>query len=75
MMVPKDWYGGVEVVDIATMRIKRRLTQKELSELSGVPQQTISAIETGARRDPGASTLAMIAKALKCTVDDLIVDE
>ena len=57
------------------MREKRRMTQAELSALSGVSQQAISKIESGERPNPGAFTLYKLARALKCTVDDLIEDD
>ncbi len=46
------------------------LTQKQLAELSNVPQQTISAIESGSRM-PGADTLYNLASALHKRMDDL----
>jgi len=57
------------------MREQRRLSQKQLSILSGVPQQTISAIEQGARKNPGISTLQLLAKALSCTIEEILADE
>lgn len=53
-------------------RKKRRLNQRELSDLSGVPQPMISEIETGSVKNPTVLTMAKLAKALRCTVDDLI---
>lgn len=53
-------------------REKKGLTQAQLSLLSGVPQQTISAIESVSRKNPGIDTLLQIASALGCTVDDLL---
>ena len=53
--------------------IRRRhgLSQVDLSERSGVAQNTISDIETG-RRDPRPSTLRKLAKALGVEVGDFI---
>lgn len=53
-------------------RKKRRLNQRELSDISGVPQPMISEIETESVKNPRVFTLAKLAKALRCTVDDLI---
>ena len=53
-------------------REKKGLSQAQLSLLSGVPQQTISSIESASRKNPGIDTLLQIAKALGCTVDDLL---
>ena len=60
---------------VREFRKKAAISQKKLSSLSGVPQQTISAIESGARKNPGVETLRPIAKALGCAVDDLICKE
>lgn len=54
------------------LRTKRKLTQEELSRASGIKQQTISAIESGKNKYPRVDTLAALARALRCTVDDLI---
>ena len=43
--------------------------------LSGHPQQTISAIESGARKNPGVETLLPLARAMGCLVDDLIAED
>lgn len=47
------------------------LSQKRLAELSGVPQQTISAIESGDRQNPGIETLWLLSRPLGCQVGDL----
>lgn len=56
-------------------RRKRKLNQSELSKLSGVPQPMISQIETEDVKNPTVGTLAKLARALRCTVDDLIDDD
>ncbi len=63
------------MVILQKMRERRKMTQEELSQASGIKQQTISAIESGKNKYPRVDTLYALAKALKCTVDDLIVDE
>lgn len=60
------------IVILQKMREKRKMTQEELSRASGIRQQTISAIESGKNKAPRADTLFLLAKALKCTTDDLI---
>lgn len=60
------------MVILQRMREKRKLTQEELSRASGIKQQTISAIESGRNKYPRADTLFHLAKALRCTIDDLI---
>ena len=52
-------------------REKAGLSQKQLAELSKVPQQTISAIESGDRKNPGAETLYLLSAALGKKMDDL----
>ena len=56
-------------------REKKGISQYKLSSLSGVPQQTISAIESGARKNPGVETLLPLARAMGCLVDDLIAED
>lgn len=63
------------MVNLRSMREKRKLTQRELSTRSGVPQQTISSIESGERRNPGVETLYLLCCVLKCTIDDLYIPD
>lgn len=56
-------------------RRKRKLNQAELSKLSSVPQPMISEIENEIVKNPTVGTLAKLARALRCTVDDLIDDD
>ena len=54
------------------MRMNRGLLQKELSKLSGVTQASISKMEKdGIKR---ADKALDIAKALQCTVDEILDD-
>ena len=59
------------MVLLRQFREKRKLTQKELSERSGVPQPTISSIECGNRPGPGVDTLYALCAVLKCSLDDI----
>lgn len=54
------------------IRKKRNMTQKELATASGVLQQTISLIETECAKNPGVITMMKLARALRCSVYDLI---
>lgn len=47
------------------------LSQQALSNISGVPQSTISAVENGTRI-PKEDTMVMIAQGLRCTVGELL---
>ena len=53
------------------LRIKKEITQKELSKKLNVKQNTISQWETGERL-PRADKLFKLAKILNCTVDELL---
>ena len=61
------------------MMVSRRqeagLTQTDLAQKIGTVQQTISHLETGERGAPGILMLVRIARALKCSVYDLIEEE
>ena len=56
---------------LQVVREQKKLTQKRLAEISNVPQQTISAIESGQRKNPGIMTVRKLAEALQCGVDDI----
>ena len=59
------------------MRMKKSLTQEQLSEKSGVSFHTIQAYEYGLRRIDGAAleTLCRLAIALDCRIRDIIEGE
>ena len=63
----KEWEAGQIEYEIMRMLVKARneknLTQKELSELSGIRQSNISRIERGVCA-PSINTLKAIANAL-----------
>ena len=63
------------VVILQKLRKKRHITQQELSVSSGVRQQVISKIERGKTISPGVDVMHRLAKALRCTVDDLIEED
>jgi transcriptional regulator with XRE-family HTH domain len=63
------------VKNLETVRKHLKLSQKALSEASGVPQQTISAIETGQLKNPGIKTLRRLAATLDSNVDDIFPDD
>lgn len=57
--------------NIREMRKQMKMTQVELSRLSGIKQATISAIENG-RNAPTTPTLELLARAMRCSVSQLI---
>ena len=61
--------------NLEAVRKDQKLSQKALSEASRVPQQSISAIETGQMKNPGIKTLRRLAAALGCTVDDIFPND
>jgi transcriptional regulator with XRE-family HTH domain len=56
---------------LAELRLRSDLTQRRLSELSGVNPQTISEIERGIA-NPTLSTLEALARALKVELAELV---
>ena len=51
------------------------LTQQELGRISGIPQCSISQLERGVSKNPRIDTASRLARALHCTVEDLIEKE
>lgn len=52
-------------------RKRKRLTQTELAEISGVDQSTICAIETRRLKRPSWEIVARLARALEIAPDEL----
>lgn len=50
--------------NLSALRARRRLTQRGLANLLGLPQSTISAYERGAVADPSYWTVVRLASAL-----------
>ena len=65
----------MQVVRLREVREAKGIGQLALAKRSGVPQTTISAIETGERENPRIGTLWQLADALGCTVLDLWVPD
>lgn len=53
-------------------REKLRLTQTKCAELSGMPVPHWNRIEAGGRPDPQLSTLARVAKVLRCKITEIV---
>lgn len=58
-------------INLTELRVKRGLSMKKLSIKTGIARSTISCIESG-KSLPGALTLYKIAKAINCTMEELI---
>lgn len=61
------------VLRIKELRQKKGLTQCALSRLSGVPREQINRYESG-RAIPEIGTVQKLAKALECSLDELVTD-
>ena len=59
---------------IAALRGKQHMTQAKLSDISGVPQTTISGIEN-TQKTPGLKTAVKLAEALGVTPEELLPKE
>lgn len=57
---------------IKLMRESQGKSQHDVSMMSGLPVGYLSNIETGRIENPGADKLAIIARALDCTPNDLL---
>ena len=61
--------GGVNPADVLrAVRWTRRLSQRELADLAGLPRSTVDRIESGQVRDPGFSTVQRILAATGYTL-------
>ena len=59
------------MTSIKDIRKRLNMTQKQLSVRTGISQVNLSRYESG-KRSPKIGTAFKIAKALGCTVDELI---
>ncbi|MER8549407.1 helix-turn-helix domain-containing protein [Mesorhizobium sp. M1169] len=57
--------------NVQRIRLRRRLTQEQLAEISGFSQQSISGLEKG-RRNPTIITIYELALALGVSHTDLV---
>ena len=56
------------------IRTKKNISQKELASTLNVNSNNISRYETG-EREPNLKTLRKLAKALDCTIDELVEED
>lgn len=56
---------------ITELRIKNKLTQKQVADIFEISQQNVSQWETGLRK-PDYKLLKPLSKLYNCTVEDLI---
>jgi len=60
------------VRNIDERRVSQNLTVDKLSKIADIPLSTITKIRSKLVKDVRITTLEALAKALKCSVDDLI---
>lgn len=69
-MSEREWLG-VFARNLLQLMMDRMMTQKELAELSGLSEGTISKYIRNMQM-PGPKALVNLAYALSCTLDDLM---
>jgi transcriptional regulator with XRE-family HTH domain len=52
-------------------RLRRKLTQDQLAEQSGIAQSIISRLETGELQSPSWETVALLCRVLKYKPEDI----
>ena len=57
---------------LAEVRIAAGYTQSDLEEAAGVPQTTVSRIETGETKNPNVHTVAKVAAVLGVPIESLL---
>ena len=74
---PKSYYtrggkskGGIDTKNLAYLRERAKMTQRELAEMLGVERSSIAKWESGSAY-PRAAQLPALAKALSCSIDEL----
>jgi len=58
--------------NIRRYRINKEMSIQKLSELSGLDNHTIWAIENGERKNPTINTLTKIANVLTISIEDIL---
>ena len=57
---------------LAEVRRSRGISKYQLSALTGISQSYLSELESGKRDNPCIKNVCKIAKALQCSLDDLV---
>lgn len=60
-------------MSIEKRRVAKNLTQQQLADKCGIKQNSISRYEKGVR-EPSIKVLMTLAKALDCSIDELLRD-
>lgn len=56
--------------DLKRMKEERKLTTKQISELSGIPESTISRILSGQTDNPSFDTICSLVRAMGGSLDE-----
>ena len=65
---------GMIIINLYNIKWKKKYTNKELAEYSGLSTTTITKLTKGEHVDMKLSTLERIAKFFGCSVKDIIVE-
>lgn len=57
---------------VKVLRMRKGMTQEELSKKAGISRQTLNYIETGKTVNITVATLMKLAEVLECKADDLV---
>lgn len=57
---------------VKSLRMRKGMTQEELSKKAGISRQTLNYIETGKTVNITVATLMKLAEVLECKADDLV---
>lgn len=57
--------------DLKRMKEERKLTAKQISDLSGIPESTVSRVLSGQTDNPGFDTVSLIVRAMGGSLDEL----
>lgn len=59
------------MLNLREIRLKKKLSQMKLSELTGLTQAYLSELEHG-KKTPSLDTLIKLANVCGCTIDELL---
>ena len=62
----------MDLKKISQLRKASRMTIEELAFESGIPISPVQKISSGITKNPGIETMAALAEALNCSLDDLV---
>lgn len=71
----KHFMKNIDKEKLNSLKEAKGLTIREISDLSGVPESSLSKIFAGLNDNPTVDTLKKIAKVLNCIVDDFLVPD